>query len=406
MTSFWLICALFVLGALLFLLPPLLRRPAPSRAVSRSKANLAIYRDQRAELDGDLHIGLLTPAQHQDSLRDLERQLLADSAGDASETGGKQRRAAWLAALVVAIGVPVTAVGLYFLMGNFDALAPRTVQTGKEITPQQLAAMVEQLARRLKVKPNDAQGWSMLARSYAVLERYPDAAAAYEKAVALQPRSAQLRADYGDLLATAAGGNLQGRPLAQLQTALVIDPRNPKALALAGTAAFNQNDFANAVLYWRRLLETVPKDSEEARSILATIAEAEAAQEKALPKRAEDRSPTLPRIQGSVNLSPELAAKVKPDDTLFIFARAANGPRMPLAIIKGRASELPREFTLDDSMAMNPALKLSGVAQVEVGARISRSGNALPQSGDLQGNSAPVAVGSTGVKVMIDRIVP
>ena len=406
MTSFWLICALFLLGALLFLLPPLLRRRAPSRAVSRSKANLAIYRDQRAELEGDLRSGLLTVAQHQDSLRDLERQLLADSAGDASESGGKQRRATWLAASVVAIGLPVMAVGLYFLMGNFDALAPRTLQAGKEITPQQLASMVEQLARRLRIKPNDAQGWGMLARSYAVLQRYPDAAAAYEKAIALEPRNAQIRADYADLLATAAGGNLQGRPLALLQTALVIDPRNPKALALAGTAAFNQNDFANAVLYWRRLLETAPKDSEEARSILATIAEAEAAQEKATPKPAENRSAALPGVQGIVTLSPELAAKVAPSDTLFIFARAANGPRMPLAIIKGRASDLPREFTLDDSMAMNPSLKLSGVAQVEVGARISRSGNALPQSGDLQGSSAPIAVGSSGVKVMIDRIVP
>ena len=406
MTGFWLVCALFVLGALLFLLPPLLRRSAPSRALSRSKTNLAIYRDQRVELEGDLRSGLLTAAQHQDSLRDLERQLLADSPGDESATSGKQRRSAWIAAFIVAIGLPSAAVGLYSVMGNFDALSPRPVQPGKDITPDQLASMVEQLARRLKVKPDDAQGWSMLARSYAMLQRDPDAAAAYEKAAALLPGNAQIRADYADVLATAAGGNLQGRPLALLQAALDIDPRNPKALALAGTAAFNSKDFAQAVLYWRRLLDTAPKGSEEARSILATIAEAETAQQKSAPKGAAARLAAPLSIQGVVTLSPELAAKVAPNDTLFIFARAANGPRMPLAIIKGEASDLPREFTLDDSMAMNPSLKLSGAAQVEVGARISRSGNALPQSGDLQGISLPVAPGSAGVKVVIDRTVP
>jgi cytochrome c-type biogenesis protein CcmH len=202
----------------------------------------------------------------------------------------------------------------------------------------------------------------------------------------------------------AQGRTLQGEPEKLLKRALAADPNNVKALVLAGTAAFDRNDKAGAVKLWQRALAVLPAESEMAQRVRASIAEAggraEVAQAKPAPPQAGAR------VSGVVTLHPKLAGKVGPDDIVFIFARAAEGPRMPLAILRKRASDLPVKFTLDDSMAMAPQMKLSAFPNVVIGARVSKTANATPQPGDLQGQSAPVKVGARGIAVMIDTEVP
>ncbi|MDH3438635.1 MAG: c-type cytochrome biogenesis protein CcmI, partial [Betaproteobacteria bacterium] len=234
---------------------------------------------------------------------------------------------------------------------------------------------------------------------------------AYANAAARTPNDAQLLADYADALGMAQGRNLEGEPEKLIARALAIDPANTKALALAATAAFNRRDYANAVQYWERMLTVLPPDSEAAQVVRSNIAEARslaggalAAASPAAPAPALAPAPADAggRVSGVVKLAPELAGKIAPTDTVFVFARAAQGPRMPLAILRRQARDLPLEFTLDDSMAMTPAMKLSSFPQVVIGARVSKSANAVPQPGDLQGLSAPIQVGANGVSVVID----
>ena len=245
----------------------------------------------------------------------------------------------------------------------------------------------------------------MLGRSYAVLGRFGEASEAYAKAAARMPRDAQLLADYADALAMAQGRTLQGGPEKILLSALAIDPDNVKALLLAGTAAFDRSDHSAAIRYWERALRVLPEESDMVQRLRASIAEARALAGSpdgktrvAKPAPAQGGS----RVSGVVRLAPELAGKVAPGDTVFIFARAVEGPRMPLAILRVRGSDLPAEFTLDDSMAMAPQMKLSAFPRVIIGARVSKSANASPQPGDLQGLSAAVKVGAKSVSVVID----
>jgi cytochrome c-type biogenesis protein CcmH len=214
----------------------------------------------------------------------------------------------------------------------------------------------------------------------------------------------------------AQGRTLQGRPAELVQRALKADPRNPKALALAGTIDFERKDYAAAVKHWQALVEADPQ-GELAQQIRGSIEEAR--QLGGLPAAApsSDVQPAAAvaagekqggaaagaTVSGTVRLSPRLASRVSPGDTVFIFARASQGPRMPLAIQRHQAKELPLQFTLDDSMAMSPQAKLSGASRVDIGARISKSGNAMPQPGDLQGVVREVAVGSHAVTVEIDE---
>ncbi|HXV10820.1 MAG TPA: c-type cytochrome biogenesis protein CcmI, partial [Burkholderiales bacterium] len=276
------------------------------------------------------------------------------------------------------------------------------------VTEEQVVAMVERLAARMRANPDDPQGWKILARSYAALGRFKEASDAYANAAARATDDAQLYADYADALAMAQGRTLEGEPEKLIARALAIDPTNTKALALAGTIAFNRKDYAKAADYWERILAVEPADSETAQAARANVAEARAlagGAPAAPPAAASAPSaPAAPgsRVSGTVRLAPELAAKVAPTDTVFVFARAAEGPRMPLAILRRQARELPISFALDDSMAMTPAMKLSSFSRVVIGARVSKSANATPQAGDLQGVTAPVDVGAERIDVVID----
>ncbi|MDP9044646.1 MAG: tetratricopeptide repeat protein, partial [Pseudomonadota bacterium] len=281
------------------------------------------------------------------------------------------------------------------------------------VTPEQVSAMVDRLAQRLKERPDDAEGWQMLARSYVVLGKHADSIAAFRQAVRLAPANPDLLADFADALAMANGRSLAGEPSALVERALKIDANNPKALALAGTAAFDRHDYKGAVAAWETLAKLPGADASFVQQLQGSIAEAR--QLAGMPAAtvslldpgasANDAGRAAQSVSGTVTLAPSLAGQVSPADTVFVFARAASGGRMPLGILRKKVSDLPLRFTLDDSMAMSPDAKLSSAARVVVGARVSKSGNAMPQGGDLQGLTDPVPVGSSDLRIEIDQAV-
>ena len=407
MMLFWSIGALVAAAALVLVLRPLIA--APRRGASRSDLNVSVYRDQLRELEADLGAGTLAREDYERSRAEIERRLLADvgAEGRLDPVAG-----AWnpRAALVVAVAVPALALGVYLLVGNPEALDPRLRQS--QVGMPEIEKMVQRLADRLEQDPEDLEGWKMLGKSYSVMGRFAEASNAYAKAAARAPRDPQLLADLADALAMARGQKMKGEPEELVLRALQLDPKNLKALALAGTAAYERQDFAGAAAYWERMLPLVPRDSEDARTIATNVAEAKAlaggasAPSEGPPAGSLAGKPAAQAaaLRGTIKLSPQLASRVSPDDTVFIFARAAQGPPMPLAVLRRKARDLPVDFALDDSMAM-AGRKLSDFQSVVVGARVSKSGNATPQPGDLQGASAPVASAASGVTVTIDKVV-
>lgn len=363
-------------------------------------------------------------------------------------------RKLWLSTLGATLAM---AVAGYLLTGRPDAIdgapsmsaAAPADASGSEAqpTPEQMAEMVQRLAERLKERPEDAEGWTMLARSYLVLGRLEEAAQASERVLKLKPNDAQALADHADVLAMRGGRVLEGEPLKLIERALKLDPDNLKALALAGAAAFDRGDGAEAARLWDRVAQLGPPGSPlvdqaregaaEARKMAAERASSgstpggngapSAAGPAAgpgpraagtggsagtMPGKPSAPAPAVagPTVRGTVTLSAALKAQARPDDAVFIFARNAEGGpgggRMPLAILRLQVKDLPAPFTLDDSLAMGPGMGLSSAQKVIVGARISRSGQAMPQPGDMEGLSAPVAVGSQGVVVDISRALP
>jgi cytochrome c-type biogenesis protein CcmH len=281
--------------------------------------------------------------------------------------------------------------------------------------------MIDAMVEALKKQPADPQGWAMLARAYAYQHQYQDAVRAYTKAMELTPKDARLLADLADAMAMNNGRRLDGEPLKLIERALQIDPKEIKALALAGTAAYDHQEYAKAVGYWERAIKANPNDAEFARSLKSSLDEArQLAGGKVAPPAEESTSadtaaPEMPAtgkaaangggVRGKVVLAAGLAAKAAPGDTVFVFARAAQGPKVPLALLRRQVKDLPFEFSLDDSMAMMPDFTLSKYSPVIVGARISHSGDAIAAPGDLQGFSRAVTVGANGVNITIDQVV-
>ena len=317
--------------------------------------------------------------------------------------------------LTLAACVLAVAVAGYGWKGAWQQIlqpTPASDYASQPISMEQIAAMTEKLAERLQSRPDDLQGWTMLARAYSVLDRPAEASTAYARALSLHPDDAALLTDYADALASNNSGDLSGQPVQLLERALKLEPRQAKALYLLGTHAFNTRDYAKAIALWEQLLTVAALDSGIAEQVQAAIAEAR--QLAAMPTAATKPlaatsggggSSVQGSIQGSVSLSAALRQQVKPDYTLFVFARKAPGTGMPLAILRKQVRDLPLTFQLDDSMAMSAANTLSSASQVVVSARISKSGNATPQPGDLFGQSAPVAPGAKGLQIEIKDVV-
>lgn len=406
MTWFALIAAALVVIALLWLMPALLRRDGAHGDLAAGAANVAILRDQLAELERDLGAGTLSAQQYQQAREDLERRVLED-VGDAGDTHAREPASARRTALALAVALPLCAALLYFQFGNPEAISWRTTaDKDHNVTPQKVEVMVARLAARLEQTPEDGNGWALLGRSYVALQRYQDATAAYARAVALIMDDADLLADYADVLAVTQGRRIDGRALQIVEQALQIDPTQWKALAMAGSAAFERREYRKAIGYWEKLRSRAEPNSEFVRNIAANIEEARQLGGIKSGAASKPAPPAAASVRGTVSLSPALAGKAGPGDTVFIFARTAQGPRMPLAIVRRQVKDLPVAFTLDDSQAMSGATKLSNFAEVIVGARISKNGSATPQSGDLQGISQKLKVGASNVVVVIDSAVP
>jgi len=372
--------------------------------------------------------GALDAAAYEASKAPLERQLVAavmaapTAPVAAAQVGPSAaprigvRLGAIAAALVVLIGgIGYAWTGSPAQLSRSPAAAavaaaasPDAASPAADFSREQVEAMVARLAARMQEQPDDATGWAMLGRSYAALGQAPQALAAFERALKLKPDDASTLADYADASAVQNGGTLEGEPLKLIERALTSDPTHVKALVLAGTAAFNREDYAGAVAFWERAVEVGPADSGLVEMARGGIAEARergklpaAAQASAAKPAPTPALSAASAVSGRVSLAPAMQGRVQPEDTVFVFARPANGSRMPLAILRLQVKDLPATFTLDDSLAMSPAARLSGAGTVVVGARISKSGQAMPQRGDLEGLSSPVPVGSAGVSVVI-----
>lgn len=413
MIAFWISAALLLVMALALVLPALLRSKGSTDKVvdSAAQANLSILRSQLTQLDADFATGSINADQLALAKSEIERRALEEeNAPEIAVVPARSTRTAWALGLVI----PLLALGAYGFLGNINALDPANLQAKTETdpTPEQIEAMVSAFAARLEAVPAseapDPKAWEMLARSYAAMQKFPEANKAYKRAVELNPGNAQMLADHADVLAMLQGQSMAGEPTKLFERALVLDPNNLKALALAGSAAFEKKDFVKAVMFWTKARDLAPPGSDFAKGLASSVEEARTAAgaPQAVAKSAPTPAVASASIQGVVSLSAALKSKVAPDDTVFIFARAAQGPRMPLAILKRKASELPITFTLDDSTAMADELKLSKFELVIVGARVSKSGNALPQSGDLVGQSAPVKAGGSKLTLVIDSVQP
>ena len=422
---------LLIVLALGMLLPTLLRRvptdtPSAARTVDARQANLQILREHLAALELEHANGALGTEAYQVARTEIERRALEEEESQTERPESAER--AGKTAIVLAITLPLFAFVVYGLLGDPEAMLPRAAPREAaaapgEVTMPQIEAMVEKLAQRLEnqttPQESDGQAWTMLARSYSVLQRYADASRAYTRARALTPESAQLLADHADVLAMLQGRSLTGEPTQLAERALQLDPKNLKALALAGSAAFERKDYKTALAYWGRAQPLAQPGSEFASGLEGSMQQARvaagqgttaSANATARPAKAAEAVVAEPsaaaQVSGTVQLSAALAPKAAPNDTLFVFARAEQGPRMPLAILKRKVGDLPFTFTLDDSSAMSPEMKLSRFPSVIVGARISRSGEALPRPGDLVGQSAPVRTGTAKLLITIDSVQP
>jgi cytochrome c-type biogenesis protein CcmH len=414
MTVFIAAAALLLVAVLALLLLPLWRAPKVSRAADRRHVNLAIFRDQLAELERDRSDGTLADRDFEQAKAELQRRLLEDvqpetvaTTASSAEPGSRKT------ALALLVAIPLLATVGYALLGNPRALDP--LQTQTRVSTPQMEEMLSKLVAKLKKNPDDAKGWVMLARSYKALERLPEAADAYSHASALVDQDASMLSDYAEILSQMNGGKLQGKPSELIDRALKIDPEDPQSLFMAGVAAGERSDFTVAADYWSRLLAKLEPGSEDYSTLEDYIAKARqaAGQSPVAEKKPGNEAKPATKsaavgasIAGQVVLSPKLAAQAKPDDVLFVFARAEEGPRMPLAAIRATVAELPLTFRMDDSMALPGGRKISEFATVRIEARIAKAGKAQTSSGDLFGGASGVKLGSQGLKLSIDQIQP
>ncbi|MER2513144.1 MAG: c-type cytochrome biogenesis protein CcmI [Nitrosomonas ureae] len=442
MTAFWVISGIFIVTALLFIIPTLLRnKDIQLKNLEHDAINITVYRDQLAELDKDLENDILSQEQYSKSKQELQQRMLQDvTEHDEVVLQKNKKNHNIVLSVMIALMFPLGAVFLYLNIGDTRGLLPQEQlasatqmnrgSSGDDLAGHDFSAALEALIARLSNNPEDIEGWIMLGRTYTAMERYTEASNTYAKLVELIPNNPQILSDYARVLGLKNQGTLAGKPTELLYEALKIDPEYPPALALAGHAEFEQEKYNEASAHWEKLLTAIPSDSPLAKSVKDSIAEAKllassdkgnvsdqhvVADESTVKTdiqlvnntSATDTTETIAlSVSGQVSIQPELASKVTPNDTLFIYARASTGPKMPLAILRLKASDLPATFTLTDDMAMMPTMKMSSFPEIVIEARISKSGQAVPSSGDLQGFSKPVKLGSENIAIVIDKQIP
>ena len=403
MTAFIIGAAVAILLALALLLRPFFRISGGTQA-SRRQLNAAILREQLAKLDQDLADGTLRQEDYAQARAEVQRRVLEDTS---QEDAAPTLRAPKRTLAGVALLVPLVAIAVYFAVGNPRSMSAAP-QLAKGAAPQDIERMVQTLADKLVQDPGNLKGWAILARSYKVMGRAADAQKAFERAGSFLDNDAQLLADYADVAITNANGNFAGKPAQLLEKALQVDPNNLMALWLSGGGAFARKDYGSAIGIWQRLAQLLPPESEDTRNIRAAIEEARAkggtGGDTAVAV-AELPGSAGPSITGRVELDPALAAKAGPGDTVMVIARVP-GTRMPVAVLRVRVADLPAKYTLDDSLAMSPQARISTASEVEVEARISKSGLAKPEPGDLISSVQTVKVGAKGVTLHVGQVRP
>jgi len=362
--------------------------------------------------------GSLAADAHDRARAPLERELVDLVTGAVEDPGVAAARPSAALSLGLSAAVLALAVGGYAVTGAPEHAGHRpgatsassTIPTDSAtpVTDQQVVELVEQVAQRVKDRPDDATGWALLARAYSAMGRQTDAIPAFQKAMSLSPKDASLMADFADALVAQNNGVFDAESLALVEQALELEPDNIKALALSGSAAYDRRDYATAVRLWSQIEIALPADSPMLPQLRSSIAEARKLGGVPDAPVAAAPTPAAPgpaSVSGRVTLAPELLARTSPGDTVFIVARAAEGPRMPLAVLRKQVKDLPLDFKLDDSMAMAPTAKISDHPRVVVIARISKTGEATSKAGDLSGQSAAVAPGASGLVVQISEVV-
>ena len=424
---FWIAVVVCIAIALAFVLPPLLRTRTAQGKAARRDINIAVYRDQLKEMEADRANGLLSEAQFQSARLELEARLADDALGqdDTPAPGqvGSRRLGYGLAAVL-----PVAALGLYFSLGQpvslisiaapIAASQPGPAQSAMAGAPAEhdFMKLVQRVEAKTQANPDDGEAWAMLAKTYAALERWPEAMQAYGKATRLLPQDASVLSGFAEALAISNNRVLTGKPMELVRQALAIDPDDLKGLELAGIYAYQAGNYAQASAHFKRLHSLLPPESAYAQEILAAQQEAGHLAEPGVPQQAspasspltDNQAPTIApgaTIRGSIDIAPALKSRLVKTDVLFLFARSGPGGP-PIAAMRASAGQLPLEYELDDSMAMVPGNALSQHKHVSLVARLSRSGNPMAQPGDFEGQIVDVAVGAKGVKLVIDRVLP
>ncbi|HSO82504.1 c-type cytochrome biogenesis protein CcmI [Thiocapsa sp.] len=444
MIIFWILAAGLMGLALFYVALPLLQPEKATEAPEQDELNLTVFKQRLQELDADLAGGFLEQDQYAAARRDLERDLLRDIPG---ELAASKRRGAsggrWMA-IVLAVAVPTGAVLIYNEIGHREiieriegvALSGETQQPlvgpdGEELPP--LEVLVQRLEERLAEDPNNVDGWLMIGRTYFTMRRPGQALDAVSKAYALAPERPDVMLAYAEALAANSNNSLEGEPAALIEQVLKAEPDNVSARWLSGMLYYQRGQYTAAATAWQRILDEMDPASEDAADMREMITEAQTRagapsnaatapsapatadpSEPAAAQQAQTGSPAAPEqpaagasVTADVSLDQALSAGAAPEDVVFIFARAVAGPPMPLAVQRVQVKDLPTRVTLDDSMAMMPEMSLSAFPQVMIGARVAKSGQATPQSGDLEGESGPIdSAGKTQVAVVIDRIRP
>jgi cytochrome c-type biogenesis protein CcmH len=387
--EFWLAICGLVLVALLILLPPLWRKYDVTEE-DLDQRNIRIARDRLAELKANKESGGLSQTQFDDQVAELELAL-NDDLELAKTTDKTQKQGRWLAYVLIA-AIPVISATLYWKLGDYQAIGrsnePSQVSQDNSAppSPEAINKMVAALAEKMKAKPDNIEGWLMLGRSYKALEKYPKAIAALEHAYQLANDKAEVLLPYAEALALSKKNDWTGLPEQLVTKALTIEPDNPTGLWFAALAKAQQNDKKSAVALLRKLETLLPADSPDKEQIHNIIVNTEAEGESPTPSKAKDTNPVSAlSITVKVSLYPELQPTVAPQDTVFVYAQALAGAKMPLAIERKQVKDLPLSISLSDADSMLPNIKLSNFKEVKLLARISKSGSALPQPGDLIG---------------------
>lgn len=418
MMLFWIISATMILAALAMLAPTLLRN-RQSESMDRDQQNVVIARERLAELESEKARGVLTAEQFEQAKGELEQSLLRDLDEHGQEAVQRDSTVSGrLAIAAIVLLVPALTFGLYAFLGSPQMVVPVDQRTAHATTAGQgempsVEEMLEVLVARLKETPEDSDGWFLLGRTYMAMNEYAKAAGAFEKLHQLVGEEPVVLLAWADAAAMNQQGDLSGRPAELVRRAVVLAPDNQTALWLGGMVEEQAGNHRLAIDHWERLLPQLQDDPESLARINSLLATArERAGMPATAEKGSTQVQTRPSavadssgIRIRVALAAEFLGKVGPEEVLFIYAKALQGPKMPLAAARHKVKDLPLELTLDDSSAMLPAMKLSNFEQVVVGARISRSGDPIAQSGDLKGEVSPVEVG-TAVDIVIDSLVP